>query len=739
MGEGDAIKEMIGSVLESDFDIKKIHGEGGFSHSLLVENKNLMRLEDIKILKLDDPIAKERFEREAKILAGMKHKNIAVIYDIVKKRDNIFIRSQHIENGVSLKKILDSYHSKGKTIPEKIALKIFKEIIKALKHAHEKNILHLDIKPDNIIISSDKKFKKESVSSYFDDVSPSQVSAYLIDFGIAKLKREGSDIDDLSVFKSLGTTPYLAPEQVGWGKGHFKLNDKTDQYQAFLVLYEMISGEQAFGKENGISDKEIIRLKKKRKVVIPPDTSVNLNKSIKRLIEKGISRNPKDRFDSEDQVIKDLGLIELRKKVKIAGLAIIIFFFLINAFYLGKIFWDEYNSVGAIASRIERRGIDLSENQRMAEKLYSGIVKQKIIKPLEKGVFSGANGELLFPVYLDKEGNWVFLEEDSDDIGYFVNILFTVAEDFPEVLPYAIEYADKIYYMDVDEGSVSMKYYYALAPAYEITGDIKYLDKLVEVAYNTIFLLDNFRVNVTGTEDMYTVEFLVWLYDETGNITYFSYAKEKLDKFNEMNIEDDAYMYESVIARQDIMNQMGLDEPMKNNIATKNILLKDSSHSGVRKGGAVILTDKSLKNYSSVFTRDYLQAAYANHLVYEKTKNKSYSNKAIELNNKILEQPEIPYLFAFSYGEKTTSKDTTAAARLLLLIPEIYADNDNYSEYVLSKKIILEKLLSDHVGEKENAILNDAYWVFPRASGKKTSHTLADMYFIKEIRNLAAP
>ncbi|TKJ32312.1 MAG: hypothetical protein CEE38_23430 [Planctomycetes bacterium B3_Pla] len=194
--------------------IDEAHGEGAFGKIQKFQDVQLERIVAIKGLKLlDDPDAKERFIREAKTLAKMSHPNVPAIYDVKFFESEMQILFEFVE-GQNLRKTITD-----KTIPTiKQVRRWFVQIALALDHAHGIGIVHRDVKPENIIISSD------------------QMTAVLVDFGIALTQ---DDVQQLtSTGYVIGTPAYMSPEQVE-GK---ELDGRTDVYSLGLTLYETLSG-----------------------------------------------------------------------------------------------------------------------------------------------------------------------------------------------------------------------------------------------------------------------------------------------------------------------------------------------------------------------------------------------------------------------------------------------------------------------------------------------------------------
>jgi serine/threonine protein kinase len=206
-------------VVGSRFTFQDIpHGSGGFAKIIKGRDNDLERDVAVKVL---DPLAtafseadQERFRREARILARLSHPNIPAIYDIDFSPGKFSLISQFVD-GVNLRQLL------GKEGPCQVseARLWFHQLASALEHAHSLEIIHRDVKPENIIITPDRE------------------SAYLVDFGIALSADEAKKLTKSGFV--VGTPGYMSPEQ----QSGEELDKRTDVYSLAVTLYEALAGK----------------------------------------------------------------------------------------------------------------------------------------------------------------------------------------------------------------------------------------------------------------------------------------------------------------------------------------------------------------------------------------------------------------------------------------------------------------------------------------------------------------
>jgi len=251
---------------------------GGMAEVWRATDMQLGRQVAVKMLKprvADDPITAERFRREARALARLSHPNIVPVYDCVEDGNQVALVMELIE-GKSLRDLLDDAAEDGQragTLSVHLTVRVGIAISLALAKSHETNILHRDIKPGNILVTSKGRI-------------------LLADFGIAKPLRASED-DPTDLTKAeimMGTAKYLPPEQVQ-GRA---LDGRADIYSLGLVLYECLVGEAPFREENDQAT-AVARLQRDPTPlgVVRPDVPT----TVVAVIDKMLRRKPEHRYD----------------------------------------------------------------------------------------------------------------------------------------------------------------------------------------------------------------------------------------------------------------------------------------------------------------------------------------------------------------------------------------------------------------------------------------------------------
>ncbi len=260
-----------------DFELKKKLGKGGMGEVYLARQVSLDRMVALKTLtkelaKKGDFVA--RFEREAKSMAKIDHPNVVKIYAVDSYKGIHFAAIEYID-GQSVQKWLD--HLTRFSIADSVHIGVV--CAEALKHAHAENMVHRDIKPDNILIT-----KKGIIK--------------VADFGLAKAMDE--DVSMTQSGTGLGTPLYMAPEQARNAK---YVDHRSDIYALGATIYHLVTGRLPF---TGNTALELIMAKEKGTYPQARTVRPEIPERLDLIIDKMMARDPNHRYKGCDEVVKDL-------------------------------------------------------------------------------------------------------------------------------------------------------------------------------------------------------------------------------------------------------------------------------------------------------------------------------------------------------------------------------------------------------------------------------------------------
>lgn len=265
----------IGKKLDGRYEIKEIIGVGGMANVYKAYDSIDDRVVAVKILRdehMENDELLRRFRNESKAIAVLSHPNIVKVYDVSFNEDIQYIVMEHID-GITLKE----YIEQQKVLRWKEAVHFTVQILRALQHAHDKGIVHRDIKPQNIMLLEDGTIK-------------------VADFGIAKFARASQHtVTD----KAIGSVHYISPEQA---KGEIS-DEKSDIYSVGVMLYEMTTGELPFDADTPVSVAlKQIQSQAKRPRAINPEIPEGLEDITIRAMQK----DPARRYQSAAEMLRDI-------------------------------------------------------------------------------------------------------------------------------------------------------------------------------------------------------------------------------------------------------------------------------------------------------------------------------------------------------------------------------------------------------------------------------------------------
>ena len=262
-----------GEILKKTYKIEKIIGEGGAGTVYRAKHMNLGHDVAVKVLfgQLErNRTLRERFLEEARIQANLRHPNIILVTDIIDEPNRVAMVMEYVRGQT----LYDYIHSLKAPAPEEVVIKLMTSVLDAMEYVHEHDIIHRDIKPQNIMMTR----------------SGGQPLPKVMDFGIAKILGE-QDIRTMTGAR-MGTLHYMAPEQFRDSKS---VDKRADIYSLGVTLYELVTQRLPFE-----SDDSYALMRSHQEVEPPSPRTLNraLSMPMEQVVLKALKKKPEDRFVS---------------------------------------------------------------------------------------------------------------------------------------------------------------------------------------------------------------------------------------------------------------------------------------------------------------------------------------------------------------------------------------------------------------------------------------------------------
>jgi Tol biopolymer transport system component len=274
------------------YEVLSLLGAGGMGEVYRARDSRLLREVAVKVLSpalAQDADRLRRFEQEARVVGALNHPNILAIFDVGAQNGTPYLVSELLE-GQSLRQ-----HMQGSPLPQRKAIEYGIQMARGLAAAHEKGVVHRDLKPDNIFVLNDGRIK-------------------ILDFGLAKLRQDDAltvhpDLQTVDQPQSatipgqvLGTVGYMSPEQVrGQPTDH-----RTDIFALGAILYEILTGQRAFKRDSSVETMNaVLKEEPPQLEQILPTLPPGLDRVVRHCLEK----NPAQRFQSASDIAFDLETI----------------------------------------------------------------------------------------------------------------------------------------------------------------------------------------------------------------------------------------------------------------------------------------------------------------------------------------------------------------------------------------------------------------------------------------------
>lgn len=265
---------LIGKIISRRFRVEDVIGRGGMAIVYRAFDLKTHQTVAFKVLREEyeeDPEYKERFKREAEVCRKLGHPNIVNLIDAGDVGGVSYIAMEYVD-GQTLKELINQSGS----IPQEDAVRYTLQILAALGHAHQRGIIHRDVKPQNVMISRSGQIK-------------------VGDFGIAGMADTKTLTTDGNV---MGSVHYFSPEQA---KG-MKATTASDLYSVGVILYEMLTGHVPFEGETAVSV-AMMHLMEEPK---PVEQQAKVSPAVAMIVRRSLKKLPQERYQSADAMARDL-------------------------------------------------------------------------------------------------------------------------------------------------------------------------------------------------------------------------------------------------------------------------------------------------------------------------------------------------------------------------------------------------------------------------------------------------
>lgn len=402
------MENFCGKRLDGRYEIREIIGVGGMAVVYKAYDNIDDRIVAIKILKdeyLTNEEFKRRFKNESKAIAVLSHPNIVRVYNVSFGDRLQYIVMEYVD-GITLKEYIEQQG----VINWKEAVHFMGQILVALQHAHDKGIVHQDIKPQNIMLLQDGTIK-------------------VTDFGIARFSRTDSDTTSEN---AIGSVHYISPEQA---RGEMT-DDKADIYSVGVVMYEMLTGKLPFQSDSAVS---VALMQLQQDPERPRNIVPTLPLGLEQITIRAMQKNPNDRYGSAAEMLMDINEFKRNPAVKF------------NYTYFVDQEPTKFVRTGAAARNNQRSDSGSSDESRRINKttaiMLGAIAGVIVLILIIAGVFAGlSNQKVEVPnfvnlnYYEDIENN----KEYTDKFNFVIEIDDTSTLDDGTVLEQTPEASEKV-------------------------------------------------------------------------------------------------------------------------------------------------------------------------------------------------------------------------------------------------------------------------------------------------------
>jgi serine/threonine protein kinase len=270
--------------------IEKLLARGGMAEVYLGTHLTLERPVAVKLLHShieEEPLLLERFQREARVVAGLRHPNIVQIFDFDTVDGHPYIVMEYLK-GPTLANYLRSLHDRNELIPSHQVARLLKGLTAALDYAHSQGVIHRDIKPGNILLHN----RRDEIP--LDKPLTNDIEAIVTDFGLVRIAHAATQTASGMVS---GTPAYMSPEQASGEK----TDHRTDIYSLGVVLYEMLAGRVPFEADSTMS---VLYMQIHN---VPPPIK-GISPDLQAIMNRALMKNPDERYQTSSEMAVDFYL-----------------------------------------------------------------------------------------------------------------------------------------------------------------------------------------------------------------------------------------------------------------------------------------------------------------------------------------------------------------------------------------------------------------------------------------------
>src|SRR5262249_41988983 len=260
-------------------------GRGGMGVVYLAEQQNPSRLVALKVIAAGLTVgdALRRFEHEAQVLARLKHPGIAQVFEAGTGDTGDGVRPYFVMELIEGQSLTD--YARARALPTRQRLELFVKVCAAVQHAHQKGVIHRDLKPGNILV---------------DEAGRPRV----LDFGVARLTGPGpGDTHATAVGQLVGTLPYMSPEQVAADPD--ALDTRSDVYTLGVILYQLLTGRLPY-EVAGKPAREAARVITEREPARLGSVDKALRGDLETVVARALEKDRERRYSSADALADDV-------------------------------------------------------------------------------------------------------------------------------------------------------------------------------------------------------------------------------------------------------------------------------------------------------------------------------------------------------------------------------------------------------------------------------------------------